>query len=365
MLHLDAENSVPGLFAASHPAALVLGWGGFLDVRFILNSLGVLLLATVLGAAIGYHPATRRTIDKLHEADMPHVYVMYAVIGAVIGVAVREFGTVVGVVVFGIGGLIRFRSSADSTKDTVRLIIVTLAGLIAGLGLLHFAVIIIAFAFILIWLFDSSPPFRIRIEGLKWDHCGACAEAYRTIVVAYRNNAPVMLRDVAEVVDGLENTRVGGWYNGRTAIVLDVQKQPGANIIDAVNRLKLELPRLQRSLPAGAELVVVHDRTQTIRASIADVQFTLVLAIGLVVLVVLLFLRTMRATIIAGVTLPLSILASFAAMWVAGFSLDNLSLMALTGMSKAATSASITNSSMKFMKMFMAPSIQSPRTFAS
>jgi len=161
------------------------------------------------------------------------------------------------------------------------------------------------------------------------DQIGA-AEAYRTIVVAYRNNAPVMLRDVAEVVDGLENTRVGGWYNGRTAIVLDVQKQPGANIIDAVDRLKRELPRLQRSLPAGAELVVVHDRTQTIRASIADVQFTLVLAIGLVVLVVLLFLRTMRATIIAGVTLPLSILASFAAMWVAGFSLDNLSLMALT-----------------------------------
>ena len=161
------------------------------------------------------------------------------------------------------------------------------------------------------------------------DQIGA-AEAYRTIVVAYRNNAPVMLRDVAEVVDGLENTRVGGWYDGRTAIVLDVQKQPGANIIDAVDRLKRELPRLQRSLPAGAELVVVHDRTQTIRASIADVQFTLVLAIGLVVLVVMLFLRTLRATIIAGVTLPLSILASFAAMWLAGFSLDNLSLMALT-----------------------------------
>ena len=158
----------------------------------------------------------------------------------------------------------------------------------------------------------------------------SAAEAYRGIVVAYRNNAPVMLRDVADVLDGLENTRVGGWFNGRTAIVLDVQKQPGANIIDTVDRLKRELPRLQRSLPAGAELVVAHDRTQTIRASVVDVQFTLVLAIGLVVLVVLLFLRTLRATIIAGVTLPLSILASFAAMWLAGFSLDNLSLMALT-----------------------------------
>ena len=132
-----------------------------------------MLLATLLGALIGYHPATRRTIDKLHEADMPHVYVMYAVIGAVIGVAVREFGTVVGVVVFGIGGLIRFRSSTNSTRDTVRLIIVTLAGLIAGLGLLHFAVMITLFAFALIYVFDSSPPFRIRIEGLpKGAHRG-------------------------------------------------------------------------------------------------------------------------------------------------------------------------------------------------
>ena len=161
------------------------------------------------------------------------------------------------------------------------------------------------------------------------DQIGA-AEAYRNIVIAFRNNASVILRDVAEVVDGLENTRVGGWYSGKTAIILDVQKQPGANIIDTVDRMKRELPRLQRSLPAGAQLQVIHDRTQTIRASIADVQFTLVLAVALVVLVVLLFLRTLRGTVIAGVTLPLSIVASFATMWLAGFSLDNLSLMALT-----------------------------------
>ena len=113
---------------------------------------------------------------------MPHVYVMYAVIGAVIGVAVREFGTVVGVVVFGIGGLIRFRSSADSTRDTVRLIIVTLAGLIAGLGLLHFAVITTLFAFVLIYVFDTSPPFRIRIEGLPKDRTADCADAYRGVL---------------------------------------------------------------------------------------------------------------------------------------------------------------------------------------
>ena len=156
------------------------------------------------------------------------------------------------------------------------------------------------------------------------------AEAYRNVVVAYRNNAPVMLRDVADVIEGLENARVGGWYHGRPAVVLDVQKQPGANIIDTVDRLKRELPRLQRSLPAGATIEVVHDRTQTIRASVADVQFTLVLAVALVVMVVLLFLRSVPATIVAGVTLPLSIIGTFAAMWVVGFSLDNLSLMALT-----------------------------------
>ena len=110
---------------------------------------------------------------------MPHVFVMYAVIGAVIGVAVREFGTVVGVVVFGIGGLIRFRSSTDSTRDTVRLIIVTLAGLVAGLGLWHFAVIITVFSFALIYVFDSSPPFRIKIEGLPKGRTADCAAAYR------------------------------------------------------------------------------------------------------------------------------------------------------------------------------------------
>jgi hypothetical protein len=180
MVHFPDKAAMgAGLFDGSQTPGVVLGWAGFLDTRFMLNSLGILLLASVLGALIGYHPATRRTIDRLHEADMPHVYVMYAVIGAVIGVAVREFGTVVGVVVFGIGGLIRFRSSTDSTRDTVRLIIVTLAGLIAGLGLLHFAVMITVFAFVLIYIFDSSPPFRIRVEGLAKTRTADCAEAYR------------------------------------------------------------------------------------------------------------------------------------------------------------------------------------------
>jgi hypothetical protein len=181
MLHGQVDKSAlgQGLFDGTQSPSVVLGWAGFFDLRFIAGSLGILLLATVLGALIGYHPATRRTIDHLHEADMPHVFVMYAVIGAVIGVAVREFGTVVGVVVFGIGGLIRFRSATDSTRDTVRLIIVTLVGLIAGLGLLHFAVIITAFAFGLIYVFDSSPPCRIRIEGLPKARTADCADAYR------------------------------------------------------------------------------------------------------------------------------------------------------------------------------------------
>src|SRR6478735_7170060 len=158
----------------------------------------------------------------------------------------------------------------------------------------------------------------------------AAAEAYRTLVIAYRNQNPVMLRDVAEVIDGLENAKVSGWYDSQPAVVIDVRRQPGANVVQTVKNIQAELPRLRRILPVGAKLTVVQDRTDTIRASIHDVQFTLVLAVALVVLVVFIFLRTIRATIIAGVALPLSLIATFLVMWFAGFSLDNLSLMALT-----------------------------------
>ena len=156
------------------------------------------------------------------------------------------------------------------------------------------------------------------------------ADAYRNIVIAYRNGAPVLLRDVADVVDGLENNKVGGFYQGMPAIVVDIQRQPGANVIETVQRIKKELPKLQRSMPAGATLTVVHDATASIRASVRDVQFTLILSVALVITVVLIFLRTVRATIIAGVALPLSLIATFGIMWFCGFSLDNLSLMALT-----------------------------------
>jgi multidrug efflux pump len=156
------------------------------------------------------------------------------------------------------------------------------------------------------------------------------AQQYRNVIVTYRNGAPILLSDVAEIVDGLENTKVGGWYQGQPAIIIDVQRQPGANVIDTVTRINKEIPRLQAAVPQGVKINIVHDRTSTIRASIHDVQFSLVLAVGLVVLVVLAFLRSIRATIIAGVALPVSLIATFGVMWICGFSLDNLSLMALT-----------------------------------
>ena len=156
------------------------------------------------------------------------------------------------------------------------------------------------------------------------------AATYKSVVVAFRNGAPVAISDVADVIDGLENTKVGASYKGTPAIVVDVQRQPGANVIETVSRVRAELPRLRRAMPAAAQLTIVNDRTTTIRASIHDVQFTLMLSVVLVVLVVLVFLRTVRATIIAGVALPLSLISTFGVMWFAGFSLDNLSLMALT-----------------------------------
>ncbi|XUM21104.1 efflux RND transporter permease subunit [Bradyrhizobium oligotrophicum S58] len=161
------------------------------------------------------------------------------------------------------------------------------------------------------------------------DQIGA-ADAYKPIIIAYRNGSPVTIGDVATIIDGLENDRTGGWYQGVPAVILDIQRQPGANVIEVVKQIRAEIPKLQRTLPAGVKLAIVSDRTVTIRASVHDVQFTLLLSVVLVTLVVLLFLRSLRATIIAGVALPLSLITSFGVMYFAGFSLDNLSLMALT-----------------------------------
>ncbi len=158
----------------------------------------------------------------------------------------------------------------------------------------------------------------------------AVAEAYKPIIIAYRNGAPVTIGDVAVIIDGLENDRTGGWYQGTPAVIIDIQRQPGANVIEVVRQIRAEIPKLQRAIPAGVKLNIVSDRTVTIRASVHDVQFTLILSVVLVTLVVLLFLRSLRATLIAGVALPLSLITSFGIMYFSGFSLDNLSLMALT-----------------------------------
>jgi multidrug efflux pump len=153
---------------------------------------------------------------------------------------------------------------------------------------------------------------------------------FRSVVVAYRNGAPVVLSDVANVVDGAENVDQAAWMNNTPAVILNVQRQPGANIIQVVDRIKKLLPVLQTNLPAAVHVSILNDRTITIRASVKDVEFELMLTVGLVVMVIFLFLRSLSATIIPSVAVPLSIIGTFAVMYVAGYSLDNLSLMALT-----------------------------------
>ncbi len=156
------------------------------------------------------------------------------------------------------------------------------------------------------------------------------SQDYRSTVVAYRNGAPVMLSDIATVVDGVENEKLAAWMNQVPAVILNVQRQPGANIIQVVDRIKARLPQLRSTLPAGIQVSVLTDRTTTIRESVKDVQFELMLTVGLVVLVIFLFLRTLAATIIPSVAVPLSLVGTFGVMYLLGYSLNNLTLMALT-----------------------------------
>jgi len=153
---------------------------------------------------------------------------------------------------------------------------------------------------------------------------------YRSLIVAYRNGAPVRLSDVATAIDGAENVKQAAWANKKPAVILNIQRQPGANIINVVDRIKRLLPLLQSALPASIQVTILTDRTTTIRASVADVQFTLMLTIALVVMVIFLFLRSVRATIIPSFAVPLSIIGTFGVMYLLGYSLNNLSLMALT-----------------------------------
>jgi multidrug efflux pump len=153
---------------------------------------------------------------------------------------------------------------------------------------------------------------------------------YRNVVVAYRNGAPVMLTDVARVVDGVENNQQAAWMNETPAVILNVQRQPGANTISVVKNIKQVLPQLQASLPASIQVTTLTDLTTAINASVADVEFELLLTIALVVMVIFLFLRNLLATIIPSVAVPVSLVGTFAVMYALGYSLDNLSLMALT-----------------------------------
>jgi multidrug efflux pump len=156
------------------------------------------------------------------------------------------------------------------------------------------------------------------------------SDEYRNVIIASKNGAPVRLSDVANVIDGAENARQAAWMNLTPAVIVNIQRQPGANIISVADRVKKLLPRLQSSLPSSVKLTILTDRTQTIRASVDDVQFEMMLTIGLVVMVIFLFLRNLSATVIPSVAVPLSLIGTFGVMYLLGYSLNNLTLMALT-----------------------------------
>ena len=153
---------------------------------------------------------------------------------------------------------------------------------------------------------------------------------YKEVVIAYRNGAPVRLRDVATIIDSAENVKQAAWMNLSPAVIVNIQRQPGANIIGVVDRIKKVLPQMQAALPTSVKVSVLTDRTETIRASVNDVLFEMMLTVALVILVIFLFLRNLAATVIPSVAVPLSIVGTFAVMYMLGYSLDNLSLMALT-----------------------------------
>jgi HAE1 family hydrophobic/amphiphilic exporter-1 len=156
------------------------------------------------------------------------------------------------------------------------------------------------------------------------------ADDYANLVIAYSNGAPVRIRDVGRAISAPENELIAGWYNQTRAVILAIQRQPGANVIETVNNIKTMLPVLQASIPPAVKLDIISDRTETIRASVSDVQFTLMLTVALVVMVIFIFLRNFWATIIPAVTVPLSLIGTFAVLYELGYSLDNLSLMALS-----------------------------------
>ena len=156
------------------------------------------------------------------------------------------------------------------------------------------------------------------------------ADSFNKVIVTYRNGAPVRIKDIGEAVDGVQNARTGAWFEHQPTELLAIQREAGANTIQVVDTIKALLPHLQESIPPSVKVDLISDRSLVIRAAVHDVQFTMMLTIGLVIFVIFLFLRTMWATVIPSMAVPLSLLATFGVMYVVGYSLDNISLMALT-----------------------------------
>ncbi|TDT99594.1 multidrug efflux pump [Azorhizobium sp. AG788] len=180
----------------------------------------------------------------------------------------------------------------------------------------------------------NSPKGAIESKGQRWqiytNDQASKADAYRSLIIAYRNNAPVRISDVATVEDSVENIRNEGLANGKPSVLILISREPGANIIETIDRVKDLMPELRASIPADITLAIAQDRTATIRASVADVEHALLIAVILVVVVVFAFLRDARAALIPSVAVPVSLLGTFSAMYLLGYSLDNFSLMALT-----------------------------------
>ncbi|MGZ4861104.1 MAG: efflux RND transporter permease subunit, partial [Candidatus Angelobacter sp.] len=174
-------------------------------------------------------------------------------------------------------------------------------------------------------LFGHSTSYTVQATGQLLE-----AKAYKPLIVAYRNGSPVRLDEVGHVFDSVENDKTASWFSGDRAIVLAIQRQPGTNTVEVVDSIKRLLPQMQQQMPAGIKLNILYDRSVSIRNSVNDVKFTLLLTIALVVMVIFLFLRNISATIIPSLALPMSIVGTFSAMYLLGYSLDNLSLMALT-----------------------------------
>jgi HAE1 family hydrophobic/amphiphilic exporter-1 len=174
-------------------------------------------------------------------------------------------------------------------------------------------------------LYGPDRAFTVQATGQL-----TTAEAYRPIIVAYRNGSPVRLEELGRVIDSVENDKVAGWFNNTRGIILSIQRQPGTNTVEVVDNIKQLLPTFRAQMPAAVKLDILNDRSMTIRDSIADVKFTLALTVGLVVMVIFLFLRNMSATVIPSLAVPLSIFGTFGVMYLLGYSMNNLSLMALT-----------------------------------